>query len=184
MLRDLLFRLRCLIRPAKVESELDDELQFHIDQEIARHIRMGLSSQEAMRRARLSIGGLGQMKDECRDARGVRLLESLLQDLRYGWRMLWRRPGFTLVAFLTLALGIGATTAIFSVVRSVLLRPLPFREPDRLVRIFFNTPGAGSRDVLFSVPELDDLRNRAGVFEEVSAANPNSINLTGGTHPE
>src|SRR5262249_52776936 len=132
----------------------------------------------------LLIGGMDQVKEGCCDARGVLLLETVLQDFRYVWRTLCKKPGFTLVALLTLALGVGATTAIFSVVRSVLLRPLLFREPDRLVRIFFNTAGAGSRDVLFSVPELDDLRDRAGVFEEVSAANPNSINLTGGTQPE
>lgn len=93
---------------------------------------------------------------------------TLLQDVRYGLRMLIKKPTFTIVAVLTLALGVGANTAIFSIVNSVLLRSLPYRDPDRLVRIFFNEPGVGLRDVRFSKPELDDLQTRAGVFEDVT----------------
>jgi len=98
--------------------------------------------------------------------------------------MLRKKPTFTIVAVLTLALGVGANTAIFSIVNAVLLRSLPYRDPDRLVRIFFDKPGVGLRDVQFSVPELDDLRNRAGVFEDVSAVGGGSVNLTGASHPE
>jgi len=90
---------------------------------------------------------------------------ALLQDVRYGFRMLVRKPGFTIVAVLTLALGVGANTAIFSIVNAVLLRSLPYPDPDRLVRIFFNEPGVGLRDVRFSKPELDDLQTRAGVLK-------------------
>ena len=86
---------------------------------------------------------------------------ALLQDVRYGFRMLVRKPGFTIVAVLTLALGVGANTAIFSIVNAVLLRSLPYPDPDRLVRIFFNEPGVGLRDVSFSKPEMDDLQTRA-----------------------
>jgi predicted permease len=111
-------------------------------------------------------------------------METLLQDVRYGWRMLRKKPTFTMVAVLTLALGVGANTAIFSIVNAVLLRSLPYRDPDRLVRIFFNNPGLGLRDVPFSVPELDDLRNRASVFENVSAVGGGSVNLTGAKQPE
>jgi putative ABC transport system permease protein len=93
---------------------------------------------------------------------------TLLQDVRYGLRMLRKKPSFTIVAVLTLALGVGANTAIFSIVNAVLLRSLPYRDPDRLVRIFFNEPGVGLRDVGFSKPELDDLQTRAGVFEDVT----------------
>src|SRR5256886_51751 len=103
---------------------------------------------------------------------------TLLQDVRYGWRMLVNKPTFTIVAVLTLALGVGANTAIFSIVNAVLLRPLPYPDPDRLVRIFFNEPGVGLRDVRFSQPELDDLLTRAGVFEDVTPIFEGSENLT------
>jgi hypothetical protein len=91
-----------------------------------------------------------------------------LQDVRYGLRLLIKKPTFTIVAVLTLALGVGANTAIFSIVNAVLLRSLPYRDPDRLVRICFNEPGVGLRDIRFSKPELDDLQTRAGIFEDVT----------------
>ena len=109
---------------------------------------------------------------------------ALLQDVRYGLRMLVKRPGFTIVAVLTLALGVGANTAIFSIVNAVLLRSLPYPDPDRLVRIYFNEPGVGLRDVRFSKPEMDDLQTRAGVFEDVSPIFEGSENLTGTKQPE
>jgi putative ABC transport system permease protein len=109
---------------------------------------------------------------------------TLLQDVRYGLRMLVKKPTFTIVAVLTLALGVGANTAIFSIVNAVLLRPLPFRDADRLVRIYFNEPGVGLREVRFSKPELDDLQTRSGVFEDVSPILQGSENLTGGKQPE
>jgi predicted permease len=109
---------------------------------------------------------------------------TLLQDVRYGLHMLRKRPSFTIVAVLALALGVGANTAIFSIVDAVLLRPLPYRNPDRLVRFFFNEPGVGLRDVRFSKPELDDLQTRAGVFEDVSPIFEGSENLTGTKQPE
>src|ERR1700689_1160848 len=109
---------------------------------------------------------------------------TLLQDVRYGLRMLVKKPTFTIVAVLTLALGVGANTAIFSIVDAVLLRSLPYRDPDRLVRILFNEPGVGLRDVAFSKPELDDLQTRAGVFEDVTPIFEGSENLTGAGQPE
>ena len=111
-------------------------------------------------------------------------MTTLFQDVRYGLRMLVKRPSFTIVAILTLALGVGANTAIFSIVNAVLLRSLPYRDPDRLVRINFNEPGVGLRDVKFSKPEVDDLQTRAGVFEDVTPIVPVSINLTGAKQPE
>src|ERR1700745_569985 len=109
---------------------------------------------------------------------------TLLQDLRYGLRMLVKKPTFTIVAVLTLALGVGANTAIFSIVDAVLLRSLPYPDPDRLARIFFNEPGVGLPDVRFSKPELDDLQMRSGVFEDVSPIFEGSENLTGVKQPE
>ncbi len=110
---------------------------------------------------------------------------TLLQDVRYALRMrMVKKPTFTIVAVLTLALGVGANTAIFSIVNAVLLRSLPYRDADRLVRIFFNEPGVGLRDVRFSKPELDDLQTRAGVFEDVTPIFEGSENLTGAGQPE
>ena len=184
MLSDLVFRLRSLFRRNTVEAELDDELRFHFEQQVEKCIRSGMTREEARRQARLSVGGIDQVKEECREERGVQHMENLLQDLRYGWRMLVKKPAFTIVAVLTLALGVGANTAIFSIVNAVLLRSLPYRDPDRLVRIFFNEPGVGLRDVRFSKPELDDLQTRAGVFEDVTPIFEGSENLTGAGQPE
>src|SRR6202166_1828953 len=119
-----------------------------------------------------------------RGPKGSVHMEALLQDVRYGLRMLVKKPTFTIVAVLTLALGVGANTAIFSIVNAVLLRPLPFRDADRLVRIFFNEPGVGLRDVEFSKPEMDDLQTRAGVFEDVTPIYEGSEYLPGAGQPE
>jgi putative ABC transport system permease protein len=114
----------------------------------------------------------------------TRLVWELGQDVRYGLRMLVKKPTVTIVAVLTLALGVGANTAIFSIADAVLLRSLPYSDPDRLVRIFFNEPGVGLRDVRFSEPELEDLQTRSGVFEDVTTIFEGSENLSGGQQPE
>jgi putative ABC transport system permease protein len=110
-------------------------------------------------------------------------MTTFLQDVRYGVRVLWKSPGFAIVAVLSLALGVGANTAIFSIVNAVLLRSLPFSHPDRLVKIMANNRGVGAQDIGFSVPELDDLRSRAGVFEQLTAIQGGPTNLTGGERP-
>jgi predicted permease len=184
MLSDILYRVRSLFRRERVEEELDDELRFHFEQAITKGTRAGLSRDEAERQARILTGGMAQVKEECRDARGIRFLEILMLDIRYALRMLRQNLAFTAFAILTLALGIGANTAIFSMVNAVLLRPLPFPEADRLVRIRFSNPGLGLHGVLYSVPELEDLRNRAGVFEYVTGTCRGSVNMTGGAQPE
>src|SRR6476660_4545549 len=115
---------------------------------------------------------------------GRNLMTTLFQDVRYGLRLLWKSPGFTIVAVLSLALGVGANTAIFSIVNAVLLRSLPFSHPDRLVKVIASNRGAGARDIGFSVPELDDLRTKAGVFDQVTAIQGGPTNLTGGDRPQ
>ncbi len=111
-------------------------------------------------------------------------MDTFFQDIRFALRLLRKNPGFSLVVILTLALGIGANAAIFSIVNGVLLRPLPFREPSRLVRITFNSPGLGLRDIPFSIIEFDDLKTRTDVFDDTSVVFPASVNLTGGKEPE
>jgi predicted permease len=176
--------VKWMVKGRRLEREMETEVRFHIESRAADLVRKGLSQQEAMRQSRLEFGGIESCKDAMRTSVGVRWWGELGSDLHHGWRLLRKNPAFTAVAILTLALGIGANTAIFSIVNAVLLRPLPFPEPDRLVRIAFNQPGLGLRDVPFSVPELDDLRNRAGVFSEVSTIASESVNLTGDGHPE
>ena len=111
-------------------------------------------------------------------------MTTLFQDMRYGLRLLLKSPGFAIVAVLSLALGVGANTAIFSIVNAVLLRSLPFSHPDRLVKIVANNRGVGAQDIGLSVPELDDLRTRAGVFDQVSMTLPTEVNLTGSERPQ
>jgi len=176
--------LKWIVKGQRLESEMETEVRFHIESCAADLVRKGLSQQEAMRQARIEFGGIESYKDAMRASVGVRWWSERASDLHHGWRLLCKNPAFTVIAVLTLALGVGANTAIFSIVNAVLLRPLPFPEPDRWVRIAFNEPGLGLRDVPFSVPELDDLRNRAGVFKDVSTIASASENLTGAGHPE
>jgi hypothetical protein len=111
-------------------------------------------------------------------------MTTLLQEIRYGLRVLGKSPAFTIVAVLSLALGVGANTAIFSIVNAVLLRPLPFSHPERLVKIVASNRGVGARDIGLSVPEFDDLRSRVGVFEQVAVTQAGPTNLTGGDRPQ
>jgi hypothetical protein len=144
----------------------------------------GMMMEDARAEARPRFGNVTLKHEESREIWISRFLSELGQDGRYGLRMLVKNPTLTIVAVLTLALGVGANTAIFSIVDAVLLRALPYREPDRLVRVFFNEPGVGLKDVRFSKPELDDLLTRAGVFEDVTPIFEGSEDVTGGQQPE
>ena len=150
-----------------MEREMHAELSFHIEARAEDLVRGGVPREEALRQARIEFGGMERAKEECRDARGTNFVQSLIQDLRFGLRMLRKNPGFTAVAVLTLALGIGANTAIFSVVKAVLLRPLPFKDPALLVRVN-ESVDKGTRSPV-AYPNYLDWRTRSKVFEEMAA---------------
>src|SRR5215217_5007156 len=129
-------RLQSLLRRAEVERDLDDELSFHLEMKEREEIARGRSATEARLIAIRAMDGLEQHKEECRDMRRVNFIEHMLQDLRYALRMMAKSPAFALIALVTMALGIGASTAIFSTIDSVLMRALPFAHPDRLVMVW------------------------------------------------
>ncbi|HUG81453.1 MAG TPA: ABC transporter permease [Bryobacterales bacterium] len=156
-LSDLFFRLRALFRRKSVEKDLDEELQFHFERQVEKNLARGISRSEARRQARLAFGGLDQTKEECRDARGVRFVETVLQDLGYAVRQLSKSPGFTAVAVLSLALGIGANTAIFSLVDVVLLRTLPVERPEELEAV--EVTGASWARTVVPYPVFQEFRS-------------------------
>src|SRR5438105_9332278 len=173
---------RNLFRKRGVEQELSDELAQAFNDLVEAKIQEGASLGEARRWAAIELGGVEQLKEKVREARAGYYLESLFRDVRYGGRVLLKNPGFTTAVVLTVALGIGATTAIFSVVDATLLEPLPYPQPERLVSIQDNFPGVGAQDVGFSEPEWQDLQH-SGIFEYVSPTWFDENNLTGSSQP-
>ncbi len=172
---------RSLFYKARLDSELDAELRSYLDLLTEEKIKAGLSPEQARRQAWIELGGMEQVKMKVREVRFGTTLETVWQDVRYGLRMLRKNPGFTAVAVLTLALGIGANTAIFSVVNAVLLRPLPFHDPDRLVLIWNEYKGSPSSN---SVPDYFDRRRQSETLEEIAAVNLVDFNLTGYGEPD
>ena len=171
MVDDLQQRLRALFKRETVEREIDDELRFHFDRQVEKHRQAGHDLTEALRRARLDMGGFDQVKEEYRDARGVRLLEDLGNDLRYALRQVKRSPGFAVLAVICLGLGIGANTAIFSALNSVLFRPLPVADPGRLLML------SRGPSAYFSYPDFQDLQARGRLLSGLTASFPMESDL-------
>ncbi len=183
MLSDIAYRLRALFRGKAVEQELDDEIRFHLARQVDKYVAMGLERDEALRRARLAFGATDRVAEECRDARGISWLEQTSQDVRYAARVLRHGRGFTAIAILSLALGIGATTSVFAVLDAVVLRPLPVPEPNRLVVL--RSLVRGDRFVLFN-PVYEELRRRQHVLDDMAAISDSSflpVTLPGSLSP-
>jgi putative ABC transport system permease protein len=174
--------LRTIVGRSRMESDMDTELRFHIETFAEELVRGGLSRQEAMRRARMEFGGIERAKEECREARGVTFLESLAQDIRFALRMLRKSPGFTALAVLTLALGIGANTTIFSIVDAALLHPLPFKDPGRLVWLTESLPNTPDNNA--SWLDVQDWKQQNNVFEGIAGYSDFSLALTGSGNPQ
>src|SRR5438874_6487462 len=169
-------RLRSLFRWAQADQELDDELREHLERKTEEYVAQGMTQEEAYRRVRLELGGIEQTKEKCRDARRVNWIQDLVQDLRFGLRTLRKSPGFTAVVVVTLALGIGANTAIFTLIDSVMLKSLPVANPKQLYRlgdnnnccVMIGTQNGGSF-VLYSYPLYENLRDHTPEFSDLAA---------------
>jgi putative ABC transport system permease protein len=183
-IRGLWLALRGLFARRAVERELDDELRFHLDMEIEQLTRSGMRPDEARREAYRRFGGVERFKEEAREARGTRWLEDATRDLRFGLRSLARAPGFALTALLTLALGVGSTTAVFSVVRGVLLSPCRSPDSDKLVTVWVTNPRQGIDEDITSWPNFSDWRSGTRTLERVAAVQRGRLALTGEGDPE
>jgi putative ABC transport system permease protein len=181
-LRLIYTRLYGLLRKNRIEQEMDDEMRFHLLMRTRENIERGMRPDEAEREARRRFSNVGRIKDLARDIKGGGFMETLLQDLRYGARMLMKSPGFTLIAVVTLALGIGANTAIFSVVNATLIRALPYHNPNRMIVLSAVLTGGG-RD-LMSIEEMREFQARAQSLEDLTGIISQSVNLTGGERPD
>jgi len=183
-IRDVAMRALGLVRRGSMERRLDAEMRFHVDMLTEQHIRAGRSPSDARRAALAAFGGLERFKDDARDEYRSRLVDELGQDIRYAVRVIRRNPGFGVAAALTFALGIGASTAIFSVVHGVLLRPLPYKDPDRLVVLWERQPGRGNDRNVVSVPNFEAWRSRARSFDGMAALVPLPATIGVAPNPE
>src|SRR5712671_5282572 len=179
--RGWLLRLGGLFGRERSERDLVAEMESHLQMHIEDNLRAGMSSEIARREALMKLGGVEQTKEIYRDRRGLPLIETLFQDLRFAARMLLKNPGFTAIAVLTLVLGIGATTAIFSVVYGVLLRPLPYPNPDQIVQLWEVNAKGGRMN--FPEPNFTDIRSASQTLEALAECNAGPFTVTGGTEP-
>src|SRR5690242_7144155 len=178
-------RLRSLFRWAEADQELDDELRDHLERNTEEYVAQGMTQEEAHRRARIDLGGIEQTKEKCRDVRRVNWIQDFVQDLHYGVRTLRKSPGFTAVAILTLALGIGGNTAVFSVVNGVLLRPLAYQEPNQLylIQVVWSQMSKFYPLIPANLPGYQIWRKQCHSFEDIAIAEGASADLTGSGEP-
>ena len=169
-------RIRSVGRRHALESGLDEEIRFHIDQQTEKNRRAGMTPDEARLQALLRFGARERVKESTRDEIRPALLEDSVRDIRHGVRVLRRAPGFTAAALITLALGIGATSAIFSVVRTVMLEPLPYDEPDRIVAVWETNRGGTSRNVI-APANFVAWRERARTLEHLGMVGPAGLTM-------
>jgi hypothetical protein len=167
MLADLLYRLRAIFRRKAMDEELDEELRFHLERQAEKELKAGLTPEEAKRKARLVLGGPDQVKEECRQARGISALETTVQDLRYALRVFRKSPGFTLAAVVSLALGIGGNSTMFSVIYAQLLEPPPYNNVERLVMIWGSNLAANQNRMPVATGDFLDFRRQARSFEQM-----------------
>src|SRR5882724_2558831 len=184
MFKRIAVAVRSIFYKRAIEQELDKELQFHLEHEIEKNIEMGMSPSEARYQAIRSFGGMDLFKEQCREVRGVSLIEGFINDIRYGFRLLVKSPGFTSLAIITLALGIGANTSIFSVIYGVMMRPLPYQQGNQLVVLHQQTTRAHLNDVSFSVQEVYDYRDMNHTLTGVAEHHIMSFILYGKSEPE
>jgi putative ABC transport system permease protein len=183
-LRELVLRLGGLFNKQRKDGELDEEIESHVQLHTDDNLQLGMTPDEARRRALIKFGGIESAKEAYRDQRGLPFLDTLWQDIRYGARMLAKNPGFTVVAVITLALGIGANTAIFSFAYAIVLRPLPFKDPEKLVMVFTQYPSSKSHQCWISAPTFIDWRKQSTAFEGLAARGFGGFVLTGKGLPE
>jgi predicted permease len=179
-----MFWIRRLFRKEQAEKQLDSELRFHLERQVADYIAAGMNPDEARRRAHLEFGAPEGIKEDCRESRRANWIDTLLQDLNFGLRILRKNPGFTVVAVLTLGLGIGANTAIFTVLNSVILRPLPYRDPSRLALVWTGSDQNPQARFPASGPQLTYLHEHNRLFEDIGAIWASTGTLTGLAEPE
>ena len=180
----LSLRLRSLFRKSRAEHELTHELRFHLEKLKEEKIAKGISPEEAHFDALRELGGVDQIKEECRDMRRVNYIQNFMQDVRYGLRVLGKSPGLTAIIVVTLALGIGANTAIFGIVNSCMLRPLPVPEPEQITVLAIQQKDAPIGSSGFAYPEFVDFRERASMFSDVFAVVLSTVQLSAGDRSE
>ena len=178
----LRLRARSIVVRSQAEDELNKEVRFHLAQQIDENVAKGLTPEEARYAALRRLGGTSQIQEECRDMRRTNYVENMMQDLRYAWRTLAKNPAFTVVMVLTLALAIGANSAIFSVIDGVLLKPLPYRDPSRIVRVYVSNPTFPK--FRFNPNDFLDYRDRSQSFETLAGFTRQDVQLSGNDQPE